>query len=226
MRKQFVAWFFVAAAVAVLLSLSAWQFRRLAWKEALMAQYEAAEKAEPLPVESLAPFGPEDEFRKVTLTGEWVRDKELHLGGRRYQGETGYQILAPFRTSEEIYLVNQGWVPTDQKDATRPLPEGAVTLDGALRFPREARLFTPPNHPEKNFWFTVDIPAMEEATGLDLADITVDLRDTRDGKRDRPIPVESMAKMRNDHLEYALTWAMLAVAAGVIGWLRLRRSAA
>lgn len=226
MRKQFVAWFFVAAAVAVLLSLSVWQFRRLAWKETLMVQYEAAEKAEPVAIASLAPFGPEDEFRKVILTGEWVRDKELHLGGRRYKTETGYQILAPLHTPEGVYLINRGWVPTAQKDAARPLPEGEVTLAGVLRFPRAARMFTPANHPEKNFWFTIDIPAMEKATGLDLADITVDLRDTGGGERDTPIPPESNAQMRNDHLEYALTWLMLAVAAGVVGWLRLKRSAA
>jgi len=214
--------------VAVLIGLSAWQLQRLSWKEKLIADYEAAQQVEPIAFATL----PEaelnaQEYRRVTVSGEFLHAKELHLGGRRYYGKTGYQLLTPLQLENgEILLVNRGWVPTEFKEqSTRPtsLPEGIVTLTGMVRTPKPAGWLTPDNHPEKNFWFTADIPAMATHTGLELLPVTVEIVDAANPRDHFPAPSDGNIVMRNDHLGYALTWFSLAIAALVMFWFRFCR---
>ena len=251
MLKKTLPPLFVISAVLTLLCFSYWQVQRLGWKETLIAQYEAAAKAAPVPIESLGAITHEKHnYVHVTLTGKFLNDHELHLGGRRLYTKTGYHILTPLRVEasnrarrgakrqgersdggasppvHQYYLINRGWVPVELKDPSKrphPLPEDSVIVSGMIRFPEPAGLFTPANHPEKNFWFTVDIPAMEKETGIKFQPFTVEIVDANAARDTFPTPSDGKVVLRNDHLGYAITWFCLAIAAGVIGFLRLRK---
>ena len=67
-----------AAMLLVLLGLGTWQVRRLAWKEAILAQIAQAEAAPPVP---LPPSDAEPPpFTKVAVTGTLMHDKSALFG--------------------------------------------------------------------------------------------------------------------------------------------------
>lgn len=228
MIKRLIPWIFIAGVVSVLVGLGAWQLERLAWKQQLMAQYEEGQLQPPLPLSDIPSEQlKEMAYRHVTFKGEFLHDKEVHLGGRRWNGKTGYHILTPLRMADgRIFLVNRGWIPFELKELdSRPdsQPTGTVSLSGTLRIPKPAQLFTPENHPEKNFWFTVDFPAIEKFTALSLQPVVVELTETTPDINRFPITSDGERVFRNDHLGYAITWFSLAIAALVIFLIRIRR---
>jgi surfeit locus 1 family protein len=122
--------------VAVLLGLGTWQIQRLHWKEALIATRQSQMSAPA--IELPATPDPADlEYRRVTLTGRFLHDRELFLGGRTHGGVVGFGVVTPLALSEgrEI-LVHRGWVPPARKDKSRRpegLVDGTVTLEAVAR---------------------------------------------------------------------------------------------
>jgi cytochrome oxidase assembly protein ShyY1 len=104
-------------------------------------------------------------------------------------------------------------------------------LTGYIRFPETAGLLTPAASPEKRLWFNRDHFAMARALDWDqggktVAPFYVDL--------ETPVPASGIPKpgplevhLRDDHMQYAITWFSLAgavlIAFGV--WLRAQRRA-
>jgi cytochrome oxidase assembly protein ShyY1 len=102
-------------------------------------------------------------------------------------------------------------------------------LTGYIRFPESAGLLTPSASVEKRLWFVRDVSAMAHALGWSRGDKTVapfyiDL--------ERPAPPNGIPKpgplqvhLKDDHLQYAITWFALAGAVMVafIVWWRGRR---
>ncbi len=210
---------FTVPAMLAMIGLCAWQVQRLYWKEALIAEREsrvATEIALPAPGADLA----QAEFHRVRLEGGFLHDKELFLGARSRNGNPGYQILTPFALADgQLVLVNRGWVPVERKP-----PEGraegqiagATVVEGVLRLPHERAFMQPDNEPEHNMWFYVDLPAMAAASGTGIrADLYVDAGPA-ENPGGLPIGGQTRIEMPNDHLQYAITWGLLAIALGVI----------
>lgn len=222
---------FTALTVLFLCSMGVWQIKRLQWKESLIADYEAAQSLPATPLEDIPPEAlTRSEYRPVTVTGTFLHEHEFHLGARRYYGNTGYHLLTPMRMRNgNIVLINRGWIPTEFKDQeTRQssLLEGEITIQGRMRNPKASGLFTPENHPEKNFWFTADIPAMQELSHLPLLPVIVEAVKPNHPRTVFPAPSDGNILFRNDHLGYALTWFSLAIAALVMYWFRFVRKPA
>lgn len=98
--------------------LGTWQLRRLKWKTNLIAACEdrLSRPAVPLPKN----FDPEDaehwEYRKITMTGEFLHDQELFVGPRVKNGIKGYLLFTPFvrKDTGEKFLIERGWVSEDK----------------------------------------------------------------------------------------------------------------
>ncbi len=168
-------------------------------------------------------------YMPVTVSGELLHNLEFHLGGRRYYGQTGYNILTILKLPDgRGILVDRGWVPSELKDATkRPaesMPKRLDNISAIIKLPEAPRLFTPANHPEKNFWFTIDIPAMSAIAKMDLPPIIVQLVADNHADEAFPIPAPANINFRNDHFGYAITWFILAIAASVIFWRLYRQN--
>jgi cytochrome oxidase assembly protein ShyY1 len=98
-------------------------------------------------------------------------------------------------------------------------------LTGYIRFPEQAGMLTPPENPAKRLWFTRDHLAMARTLGWnDVAPFYIDL--------ETPVPASGIPKpgplevhLKDDHLQYAITWFGLAgavvIAFGV--WWRAQR---
>jgi len=213
--------------VGLMFSLSFWQFQRLQWKNALLADIEAAQSQPPkelaaYPVESLN----KAEWHNVTVTGTLLHDKELYATPRYYKEQLGYAVLTPlvFPTASgpRYALINRGWVPPEKKDPKTRMQgnsNGLVMVMGVIRNPMAQGAFRPDNNPGKNLWFWYDIKAMGKQVELPLLPVFIDATDVRpaDGAAytEGPLPFPLEIKIRNDHLGYALTWLMIGLS-GVI----------
>jgi surfeit locus 1 family protein len=218
--KLIFALAFGLGGLAILLGLGTWQLQRLAWKNDLIAQLEARLSVAPVPLPA-APDRARDAYLRVAVPGRYA-EGELHVLTSRKPYGPGFRVIAPFETQGgRRILVDRGFVPEEEKDAARPLPQGPVTVTGALVWPRETDMFTPEPDRAENFWFARDVPLMAEA--LDTAPLMV-AAESNPGER--PVATPVTVNLRNTHLQYAITWFGLAV-----GWaamtaalvLRIRR---
>lgn len=128
--------------VALGVSLAQWQQRRADEKVARAARLEAGNLAAPLAL-TAAPLLSADaraiEYRRVTVTGQFVPAWTVYLDNRPYKGQAGFHVLTPFRIdgSHMHVLVAQGWLPRNNAERTRipdyATPAGTVTIAGIAR---------------------------------------------------------------------------------------------
>jgi surfeit locus 1 family protein len=219
-RPSFWPTVFTVPAILIMIGLSIWQVQRMHWKEGLIAERVARTTAEPIalppPGTDLAPL----EFRRVTVAGTFDHAHELYLAARSQNGNIGYWIITPLKMeSGETVLIERGWVPEEKK-----LPEtraegqlaGTVTVNGIIRLPQVKTFFQPENEPAKNVWFYIDPAQMADAAGVPArTDLYLDAEKI-EIPGNYPLGGQARIELPNDHLQYAVTWALLALSlAGV-----------
>ncbi len=233
-RPSLWASLLAAVALCVLVGLGTWQLYRKAEKEALIEQMQARGEGPAIALpQRLSPT--EDlVFTRVMVTGRYLHDKEMRLSNRVRKSEVGRHIVTPFRLDDgRSLLVDRGWVPLSLEDpATRPesRSEGSVSVEGILRtggFGGPAFL-RPENAPEEGLYNWLDLEGMAEAADLGNPITTLYLAvvGTTEGAETSvryPIPSGAVVTLRNDHLEYALTWFSLAGVLAAIFILYHRR---
>ncbi len=215
-RRMIAPLVFGIVGVAILVSLGVWQVHRLAWKTAILDQIAARLAADPVPVPAV-PTPAADAYLRVAVDGT-IGPGELHVYTTSADGVVGYRVIAPLTLADgRTILLDRGFVPIEAKDAARPV--GAVHVEGNLAWPQETDFFTAAPDREKNIWFARDVPLMAEALGTLPVMLVVAVRD--DPKAPEPMPVT--VNIPNDHLQYAITWFLLAaVWAGMTGYLLWR----
>lgn len=214
--------------VAGLVALGTWQLDRLAYKEALIADRQAALALPPLDLAQI-PANPEAlAYRRVRVTGRFLLENELPIGPRSRRGRPGWEVISPLlRADGSVVLINRGWVADSHKEAIKRKPEpvaGTVTVTGYLKLPTRPSAFAPDNDPAKGNWYWVDPAAM--AAHLKLEKVApywvMALRD-----RDRmtgPAGIDRVAMPANNHLKYAVTWYALALSLSVLAFIYWRRN--
>lgn len=210
-KPELIPVLFIIAAIGICLALGIWQVQRLQWKNAMLADIE---KAQAMPTLGTLPQDLDGlQYRHVKLTGVFDHYKVLRMIGHPHARHQGFYVITPFTLEDDgrIILVNRGWSPKGQESK----PEGVQTIEGIIRPLREKRLFSPDNKPAKNIWFYEDIPAMSMATELTLTPLMVEITGTVE-KGAFPIPGNGKITVRNDHLNYAITWFALAIIAAVM----------
>jgi surfeit locus 1 family protein len=233
---------FTALILALLLGLGFWQMQRRGEKHALIAALTERLAASPgaLPsVQQWSALTPaRDEFRRVSFsaTFEPGSDAMVYSSGSAVRIDIsgpGTWAFLPARLSEgETVVVNAGFVQNTMQDraledrAVARLITGApVVLTGYLRFPESAGILTPHENLANRLWFTRDHMAMAQKLGWDqagrVAPFYVDL--------EAPVPESGIPKpgpldvhLKDDHMQYAITWFALAGAV-VIAFATLLR---
>jgi surfeit locus 1 family protein len=229
---------FTIPTMILLLGLGTWQLERLQWKEALIADRSERTGAPPiaLPAPGTALSGQaldEIDYRHATASGRFLHDREMYLAARTMEGSVGYQIVTPLQLADgAVVLVNRGWLPDKRKDpATRMDGQvaGTVTVDGAIRAPRQQNWLqgwiVPDNDPAKNFWFWNDLAAMGAYAGVPADRLVPVYLEAGPAANPGGVPIGGQTKVNlpNDHLQYAITWYLLAMALAVIYVLYHRR---
>lgn len=201
--------------LAVLLSLGAWQVRRLAWKSELIATIASRSDAPAVAVEAALADPAGNDYRHVAAMGRYRHDLALAMGVVAERGEVGGRLVTPLELADgRLILVERGWLPDHLLPPAAPAaldPLGEVTLDGVARWRGADRpgLFTPTNLPEQRRWFWYDLQALATVLGSHIEPLTLVLsRPDTAGDLPRPLPVR--ADLPNNHLGYAITWFGLA----------------
>jgi cytochrome oxidase assembly protein ShyY1 len=237
---------FTLAVVALLVGLGLWQLQRRAEKHALIAalteRLAAAPAALPRPSQWSALTPERDEFRRVRFLATYQSrpDAMVYSSGSAVRDDVtgpGTWAFLPARLpTGETVVITTGFVQNTMQDraqqdraVTRLVSDAPVTLTGYIRFPETAGALTPPENPAKRLWFTRDHLAMARSLGWGeggrpIAPFYIDL--------EAPVPESSIPKpgpltvhLKDDHLQYAITWFGLAgaVAIAFAAWLRTQR---
>jgi surfeit locus 1 family protein len=245
-RRRHVAGFgvFTLVMLALFVGLGIWQLQRRIAKHALIAalteRLAEAPQALPPPSQWSALKAASDEFRRVRFAATYasVADAMVYSSGSAVRADisgAGTWAFLPARLpSGETVVVNAGFVQNTMQDraqqdrAVTPLVTGApVMLTGYIRFPEKAGVLTPAENIAKRLWFTRDHLAMARALGWnEVAPFYIDL--------ELPMPAGGIPKpgpldvhLKDDHLQYAITWFGLAGAVVIafgVWWRGQRRS--
>ncbi|MEQ8801470.1 SURF1 family protein [Haliea sp.] len=127
-----------ALLLPALIALGFWQLERAEEKAGLEARWSARQSEAPAPLSALASSDPQQlAYRRVSLQGRFLPGHYLLLDNRMHQGRFGNEVigLLALDDSDQVVLVNRGWVPSDPARLVLPevpAPEGAVTLTGHI----------------------------------------------------------------------------------------------
>jgi surfeit locus 1 family protein len=222
---------FVPAVIvfAVLIALGTWQLERKAWKEALIATLTERLAAPPgaLPAPATWPALKRDdtEYRRAAFTATFNDSKDalVYAAASAFRPDVsgpGYWVFTPARLADGgVVMVNRGFVPQDRADpASRPGGPltGPIVITGTLRWPDARSWFTPADDPAHNLWFLRDPAAIARGKGLgDVAPFYVE-QETPVPPGGLPQPGKLEVRLRNEHLQYVVTWYGLALVLVVI----------
>jgi cytochrome oxidase assembly protein ShyY1 len=226
----------------VFVGLGLWQLQRRAQKHALIAALNErlAETPEELPLaaqwSALTPA--HDEFRRVRFTAIYQPgpDAMVYSSGSALREDIsgpGTWAFLPARVpTGQTVVINTGFVQNTMQDRAEEdrvvaplISRQPVALTGYIRFPEMAGLLTPAPSVTKRLWFTRDHRDMAQVLGWgNVAPFYIDL--------EAPVPASGIPKpgpldvhLKDDHLQYAITWFALAGAVAIAFglWLRGRR---
>jgi surfeit locus 1 family protein len=225
---------FALAALAIFVGLGTWQVQRKAWKEALIDTLEQRLSATPIdlpPRELWGRLDPAvDEFRRVKFSASFLAGEEalVYASGSALRGDVsgpGYWVFAPARPAAGgLVVVNRGFVPEGRQDpSTRRAGEvtGSTSLVGVMRWPEPPGPFSPTNDPGHNLWFVRDPVAVAAAKGWgNVAPFFIELEGPQP-PGGLPQAGALKANLRNEHLQYAITWYGLATVVAImfVFWL-------
>lgn len=230
--------------VSVLASLGVWQLRRKDEKHALITALTERLAAAPVALPAAAQWPSltpaHDEFRRVKFSATLQNkpDAMVYSSGSAVRDDVtgpGTWTFVPARLADgRSVVINAGFVQNTMQDraqqdrAVRPLITGApVELTGYLRFPESAGALTPHEDSSKRLWFTRDVPSMAQVLAWgEVAPFYIDLESPQPASG-TPKPGPLQVRLKDDHLQYAITWFGLAlvVAGAFVAWVIQRRRA-
>jgi surfeit locus 1 family protein len=207
-----------ASGIIGLTSLGVWQLERRTWKLDLIQKAEsrvhAAPVSAPLPAAWPAINAADDEYKRVTVSGQFLNDRETLVQAVTEHG-SGSWVLTPLRTDAGfIVLINRGFVPAGRRDpASRAGTQesGQTPVTGLLRMSEPGGGFLRSNDPGADRWYSRDVAAISAARRLtDTAPYFIDA-DATPNPGGLPVGGLTIIAFRNTHLVYALTWFALAL---------------
>ena len=204
-------------AFSILISLSLWQVKRLKWKSELINERVASFELDPINLEDI--INPEkNEFRKVLVKGEILNEHEMFMPALSKRGNNGFHILVPIKTKDNNYIIyDTGWIPLKKKkkeDRVNNISSNFETFEAVIRTSGRKGYFQPDNDTDTNTWFFVEPTKMSNFIGIKLQK-NFYLEAFDNGPNGYPLGNQTRIYLRNNHLQYALTWLMIAL--GLVG---------
>ena len=214
--RTFTLFAFIVA-LSILLGLSGWQIKRLNWKTDLISQRINSFESDPISLVNLNQ--PEkNEFRKVFVDGQLLNEFEMYMPALSKRGNNGFHILVPLKTTSGKFIIyDTGWIPLKIKEKQKRLlniSTNSQTFEAVIRTSGRKGYFQPDNDIDTNTWFFVEPELMSEYLKMNFENKYY-LEAVKNGPNGFPLGNQTRIYLRNNHLQYALTWFM--IACGLIG---------
>ena len=218
----------------MLVSLGVWQLHRLAWKRELIERVDerihAPAVAAPGPAQWPSVSAKQHEYLRVRVQGRYLNDRETLVQAVTKLG-AGFWVMTPFETVDGYtVLINRGFVPPAQRGAGDRLQgqiEGETTVTGLVRMSEPQGGFLRANDSPTDRWYSRDVRAISAARGFtDAAPYFIDAEAIEPAIAGAPVGGLTVITFANNHLQYALTWLVLALMLAAGGMLTLRRERA
>lgn len=232
--------------------LGFWQLKRLEWKENLIANLKERLNMDPIDLFMIDSL--EDlkglEYSRVSVKGRYEQDptkqiflkprmlvdnKEASLRGRsEFSRNIGVNVVTPFvlEDSNLRILINRGWLPLTGSEeylsnAGNGLGDGKKPTEvvGVIRASDNQPKFGISNDLESNeFQFRI---VEEMANKLQTAPIYIEATENNPpGQLGTPIGGQTQVKVRNEHLNYAITWFGLSICSLLIWYTTMKKKPA
>ncbi len=210
-------------ATVILLWLGTWQYQRLQWKTALLAEVEQAVTAPPIRslsgiARALADNEPVD-FRRVEFDAQIVAGQKPYLVYSRVRNQlTWRKYYAANQDGQRNYIATGTVTDALRDDTTVTALSTSAHYAGYVRLARGAERGSAKSTPTKNRWFGFN-PMPETADwalgqSQQFADDLIDTRYYIDvvsaAASADSLPIKR-PEIRNNHFDYMLTWYGLAV---------------
>jgi surfeit locus 1 family protein len=205
----------VACAVlfTALMALGVWQLERLSWKRALITTVASRIAAPPVALDQALAMGAGAQYRRVQLVGRFDNAKEAYVFGTGVEGAPVFHVIVPFADDGRVILVDRGIVPRDlmaRSTRSRGLIEGRTVLVGVWRTPDPAGTFTPKPDLSRRIWYSRDVAGIARADHIRPAAPVIVEADATPNPGGWPKGGQTRVNFRNEHLQYAITWFLLA----------------
>lgn len=209
------------AVLALLLSLSSWQWHRADEKrEFLQQQQQAGQQERVQLLDNVENTADSLRYRKVTVTGHYDGKQQFLVDNQISNGKAGYFVLTPFilQGSTKAVLVNRGWLLANQD--RKILPDVDLKSSDTITITGRANHFPPvgiklkgaeiPTDTQPSVVQVVDSSVLAHKLGYDLFDFQVELdAEAAYGFKREWQTISIMPP--EQHIAYALQWLALAI---------------
>lgn len=218
------------AGFATLVGLGIWQLHRLAWKRDLIERVEQRVHAPPVDAPGRGQWSQvnaaNSEYLHVGVLGRYRHDRETLVQAVTERGG-GFWVLTPFETVDGyVVLINRGFVAPPHRDpATRQDGQSpdVIKVTGLVRISEAGGAYLRANEPAADRWYSRDVGAIAAARGLtDVAPYFIDADASESARGNAPVGGLTVIHFNNNHLQYALTWFVLALMVAGGAFLVLR----
>ena len=196
---------FVFFSIILFCSLGTWQIYRLQWKVDLINEISNGLNSEPVFYSNTNIKN----YQKVKFSGTFDFEKQIYLYSLNNKGKPGYDIITPLKiNSNEILLINRGWIQKDRKGNKNINKVELNSYEGILKKITKPNPFKPDNDIENNIWYSLKLTDLEDFTGYKLNNFVLFLQNNQNNLVENKIVSPDLP---NNHLKYALTWYSVAL---------------
>ncbi|OED41505.1 hypothetical protein ACH42_13830 [Endozoicomonas sp. (ex Bugula neritina AB1)] len=204
----------VFSLLPILVGLAIWQLSRYQDKKELEQVYENRRQLPPVTLSKLAEYQ-DPLYLPVEVTGKFDPTRYFLLDNQVWQGRAGYELIMPFKTDDDRWLlVDRGWIPMIHRDTWPKVntEKSTQTIKGLVY-----RTFGKPFLLSEDIWGegwpkriqAIDFQRMKNALNLSMGDFTLVLDPGQPTVNQvRPL----ILNMKSDrHLGYAFQWFAMAL---------------
>ena len=167
---------FVFFSIIIFCSLGTWQVYRLQWKLDLISEINNGLNSEPVFYSKTKIIN----YQKVKFNGIFDFEKQVYLYSLNNKGTPGYDLITPIKmNSNEIVLVNRGWIKKDLRNNKSINNINSKFFEGILKKITKPNPFKPENDIKNNIWYSLKLEDLESFTGYKLNNFVLYLQDNQ-----------------------------------------------
>ena len=201
--------------------LGTWQLNRLSWKENLIKTFKETSSKTPIDLH----LSEKTEFLKIKVSGQINRKYKIFYPAKTLNGKSGFRLASVIKTIQgENFLIDEGWYANENHQYF--LKNDKIfnkEIIGYVRYPRDAKFFTPKNNFMTNEWYTYNLKEIEEYLDVKINQKYF-IKNMSDSEEAFLIPSDLTPTFRNNHLQYAITWFVMSFAFFVLFLVYLKKN--